>query len=80
MITFIILALIGWVISFGLAISGMISSWRDKIKSEFYEAMGLFLLSIPFGYVVGWAAVVAFIKDAVIDKHFDNDGPGQVKG
>ena len=71
MITLIILALIGWVISFGFALSGMISSWRDKIKSEFYEAMGLFLISIPFGLVIGWAAVVAFIKDAVIDKHFE---------
>ena len=71
MITFIILALIGWIISFGFAISGMISSWRNKIKSEFYEAMGLFLISIPFGLIIGWAAVVAFIKDAVIDKHFE---------
>ena len=71
MITFIILALIGWVISFGLAISGMISSWRDKKKIAFYESISLFLISIPFGLVIGWAAVVAFIKDAVIDKHFE---------
>ena len=73
MVTFIILAIIGWVISFGMAIYGMIISWRDKIKTEFYEAMGLFLLSIPSGFVIGWAAVIAFIKDAVVDKHFDNE-------
>ena len=71
MITLIILALIGWVISFGMAIYGMIISWRDKIKTEFYEAMGLFLISIPFGLIIGWAGVVALIKDAVIDKHFE---------
>ena len=72
MITLITLALIGWLISFGMAIYGMIISWRDKIKSDFYESGGLFLISIPFGYVIGWAAVVAFIKDTMIDKHFDN--------
>lgn len=79
MTIFIILAIIGWVISFLMAIYGMIVSWRNKTKDEFYEAMRLFLLSILLGMVVGWAAVVAFIKYNVLDKHFD-DEPGRTKG
>ena len=59
MTTFITLAIIGWVISLGMAIYGMIISWRDKIKSEFYESGGLFLISIPFGFVIGWAAIIS---------------------
>lgn len=73
MVTFIILGIIGWVISFGLAIGGMLKAWNNKDKEDFYNSGGLFLISIPFGWVIGWAAIVAFIKDAVIDKHFDNE-------
>jgi hypothetical protein len=81
MITFITLAIIGWVISFSVAIWGMMTSWNNKNKSGFYSSLGLFVISIPFGLIIGWAMVVSFIKDIVVDKHFDNDdGPKQVKG
>lgn len=71
MVTFIILAIIGWVISFSVAIWGMLNAWNNKNKSDFYESVGLFLISIPFGLIIGWAMVVAFIKDVVVDKHFE---------
>ena len=71
MITFIILSAIGWLISLGMAISGMIVSWRDKDKDLFDEALILFVLSIFGGFVIGWILVGFYVKTNWIDSHFE---------
>lgn len=71
MITVIVIVAIGWLISFGVAIKGMIVGWRDKNKSDFYDALGMFKLSIPFGVIIGWILVGEYIKTNFLDKHFE---------
>ena len=44
MITFIILVTIGWLISFGTVIGGMIVGWRDLDSEVFYDGFKLFAL------------------------------------
>ena len=82
MITFIIISAIGWLISLGTAIAGMIISWREKDKETFELGISTTLIGLLFGFVVGWVLLGAMIKTKYIDPHFDNndDEPKRVKG
>ena len=71
MIIFIIISAIGWLISLGTAIAGMVVSWGDKDKNLFDEALILFVLSIFGGFVIGWILVGFYIKVNWIDSHFN---------
>ncbi len=81
MITFIVLVSIGWIISLGTAIKGMIVGWIDKDKHGFYDSFKLLVLSIPGGFVIGWILLGAYVKMDLIDKRFnDDDKPERTKG
>ena len=67
----IILAIVGWMTSLIFALHAMVTSWREKNKEEFYSSIGLFIVSIPFGGLVGWAMIIAYVKDTIIDEHFE---------
>lgn len=71
MITFIILTIIGWSISFFAAIKGMIVGWKTIDKDIFTYSFKLFILSIPGGWVIGWILLAGYIKGIWVDKHFD---------
>jgi uncharacterized membrane protein len=77
---FITLAIIGWIISFTIGIMDMVKGWNNKDRNLFSRGGKWFIFSIPFGLVMGWLMLVGAIKETCIDKHFDNDKPGRVKG
>ena len=62
MITFIIISIIGWLISFGTAIKGMVTGWKTIDKDTFTYSFKLFILSIPSGWVIGWIILAGYIK------------------
>ena len=68
---FLIIAVIGWLISIGVSIFAMIKGWENKNKKEFDSALTFFGFSIPFGMLLGWVLVLVYLKIEIIDKHFD---------
>ncbi len=69
--TFLVIGIIGWIISLGGSIFAMVKGWNNKDKKEFDEALIFFGLSIPFGVLLGWVLVLVYLKIEIIDKHFD---------
>lgn len=71
---FITLAIIGWLISFGMAIQHIVTGWRNKDKEKFTEGINLFIFSVIGGFIVGWLWMgVAFdnVFEKWTDKHFE---------
>ena len=80
MITLITLAIIGWLINLTFGIKTIVDGWRNKDKEIFDLGISVTVIGLIFGLVVGWVILGAMIKTKYIDKHFDDDKPGHVKG
>jgi membrane associated rhomboid family serine protease len=78
--TFIVLAIIGYVINLIFGIATMVDGWRNKDKKMFELGISVTVIGLIFGLVTGWVILFKLISGKYIDKHFDNDKPGHVKG
>jgi membrane associated rhomboid family serine protease len=70
MITFIILAIIGWLINLIFGISTIVEGWRNKDKKMFELGISVTVIGLLFGLVLGWVMLFKGIKAKYIDKHF----------
>ena len=71
---FILLAAIGWLTSFGVAILHLVTGWRNKDRVTFNDGVILFLGSVVAGFIQGWLLVgVSFYHmfKKWTDKHFE---------
>ena len=81
MITFIVLAIIGWLINLIFGINTMVDGWRNKDKKMFELGISVTVIGLIFGLVTGWVLLGGVIKEKYIDKRFNNDDePGHTKG
>jgi len=80
MITLIVLAIIGWVINLTLGIKTMVDGWKRRDIEAIEFGAFVIVIGLLFGLVLGWVMLFKGIKAKYIDKHFDNDKPGHVKG
>ena len=78
--TIITLAIVGYVINLIFGISTMVDGWRNKDKKMFELGISVTVIGLIFGLVIGWVILFKLISGKYIDKHFDNDKPGHVKG
>ena len=78
--TFITLAIIGWLINLIFGIGTIVDGWKNKDKKTFELGISVTVIGLFFGLVTGWVILFKMISGKYIDKHFDNDKPGHVKG
>jgi high-affinity Fe2+/Pb2+ permease len=70
MITFIVLAIIGWLINLIFGISTMVDGWKNKDKKMFELGISVTVIGLIFGLVTGWVLLGGVIKEKYIDKRF----------
>jgi hypothetical protein len=78
--TFIVLAIIGWLINLIFGIGTIVDGWKNKDKETFDLGISVIIIGLFFGLVIGWVILFKLISGKYIDKHFDNDKPKRVKG
>ena len=71
MITFIVLAIIGWVINLIFGINTMVDGWRNKDKKMFELGISVTVIGLIFGLVTGWVLLGGVVKEKYIDKRFE---------
>jgi high-affinity Fe2+/Pb2+ permease len=70
-ITFITLAIIGWVINLIFGIGTMVDGWKNKDKRIFELGISVTVIGLIFGLVTGWVILFKLISGKYIDKHFE---------
>ncbi len=70
-ITFITLAIIGWVINLIFGIGTMMDGWKNKDKRIFELGISVTVIGLIFGLVTGWVILFKLISGKYIDKHFE---------
>jgi membrane associated rhomboid family serine protease len=68
--TFIVLAIIGYVINIIIGIGTMVDGWRRGDREAIEFGGFVTIVGLLFGFVVGWVMVFKGIKAKHIDKHF----------
>ena len=70
MITFIVLAIIGWLINLIFGIGTIVDGWKNKDKKTFELGISVTVIGLIFGLVTGWVLLGGVIKEKYIDKRF----------
>jgi len=68
--TFIVLAIIGWLINLIFGIGTIVDGWRNKDKKMFELGISVTVIGLIFGLVTGWVLLGGVIKEKYIDKRF----------
>ena len=69
--TFIVLAIIGYVINIIIGIGTMVDGWRRGDREAIEFGGFVVVIGLLFGLVLGWVMLFKGIKEKYVDKRFE---------